>query len=173
MEFYEWIWTRPDNQYHYEPKPITNEPERWKEFPLDKSILVSTCGRVKRNGKLLRQTDCQGYKVAAGRGVHRLVAITFLPNPDNLPVVNHIDGNRSHNNIDNLEWMSQQDNVKHACYVLNNSMVKHKVERVEDGYIFKSASEAAKVMGCNRATISHACNMGTKAQGFHWRYIKK
>lgn len=173
MEFYKWFWTRPDRQYNYEPKSITGSPERWEKFPLDKSLLVSTYGRVKKNGKLLKQADSHGYKVAAGRGVHRLVAITFLPNPDNLPVVNHIDGNRSNNNIDNLEWVSQQDNTKHACYVLNNSMVKHRVERVEDGYIFKSAGEAAKVMDCNRATISHACNSGTMAQGFHWRYIKK
>ena len=45
---------------------------------------------------------------------HRLVAETFLPNPDNLPVVNHIDGNKINNNIKNLEWVSQSDNVKHA-----------------------------------------------------------
>lgn len=173
MEFYEWFWTRPDKQYHYEPKPITSSPERWAKFPLDKSLLVSTYGRVKRNGKLLKQTDSQGYKVAAKRSVHRLVAITFLPNPDSLPVVNHIDGNRSNNNIDNLEWVSYRDNTRHACYVLDNSMIKYRVERVEDGCIFKSASEAARVMGCCQATISHACSNGTKAQGFHWRYIKK
>ena len=173
MEFHEWFWARPDKQYHYEPKPIINAPERWAEFPLDKSLLVSTYGRVKRNGKLLKQYNRQGYRAVGHRGVHRLVAITFLPNPNNLPVVNHIDGNRSNNNIDNLEWMSYRDNTRHACYVLSNNMVQHRVERVEDGHIFRSAGEAARVMGCNPATIRQACRKGARAQGFHWRHIKK
>lgn len=46
--------------------------------------------------------------------IHRLIAITFIPNPDCLPEVNHKDGNKLNNSIDNLEWMSHSDNVKHA-----------------------------------------------------------
>ena len=42
--------------------------------------------------------------------VHRLVAITFLPNPDNLPQVHHIDGNHFNNTVDNLQWISKEDN---------------------------------------------------------------
>lgn len=46
--------------------------------------------------------------------VHRLIALTFLPNPNNLPEVNHIDGDKTNNNINNLEWCSISDNQKHA-----------------------------------------------------------
>ena len=173
MEFYKWFWTRPDKQYVYTPQPKSNEPEKWGEYPGDKSITVSTYGQVKHNGKLLKQHNNNGYKVAGRYAVHRLVAITFLPNPNNLQVVNHIDGDKSNNKIDNLEWASYADNTKHACYVLNNNMVKKRVRRIEDGEIFASAGEAAKVMSCSDATIRLACKRGTRAQGFHWEYIEK
>ena len=172
MEFYEWLWTRPDKQYNYTPKEKTSQPERWAEFPNDKSILVSTYGRVKHNGRLLKQCNSNGYRRAVGHLTHRLVATTFLPNPDNLPIVNHIDGDKSNNNIDNLEWVSCKDNVLHAHYVLNNSMSKTKVRRIEDGYVFRSVVEAARVMGCCEATIRKACNTGNRAQGFHWEKLK-
>ena len=55
--------------------------------------------------------------------VHRLIASAFIPNPDNLPTVNHIDGDTSNNSVDNLEWVSYSENMRHAYRVgLNNPM---------------------------------------------------
>ena len=48
--------------------------------------------------------------------VHRLVAMIYIPNPENLPQVNHIDGNKHNNCVDNLEWVSNRDNSLHALH---------------------------------------------------------
>lgn len=62
--------------------------------------------------------------------VHRLVADTWLPNPDNLPQVNHIDGNKQNNNIHNLEWVTCSENMIHCTRVLKRGYTTKR--RVED-----------------------------------------
>lgn len=63
-------------------------------------------------------TDRDGYSIVQLHGntrkVHRLVALTFLPNPDSLPQVNHIDGNKQNNSVTNLEWCTAAENSQHA-----------------------------------------------------------
>jgi hypothetical protein len=66
--------------------------------------------------------NSRGYRMASlwfnGKGklklLHRIIAETFIPNPENLPQVNHIDGNKLNNDISNLEWVTSQDNIIHA-----------------------------------------------------------
>lgn len=57
--------------------------------------------------------------------VHRLVAETFIPNPNNKPTVNHIDGNKKNNHVDNLEWNTREENMQHAY--------KHKLKKAMQG----------------------------------------
>lgn len=69
--------------------------------------------------------------------IHRLVALAFIPNPDGLKQVNHIDGVKSHNNASNLEWVSQSQNLKHA-YSMGLISHEHLVEIARLGGIRKA-----------------------------------
>ena len=73
----------------------------------------------KTNGHILKpQPNAKGYlRVSISKKlvfVHRLVAEKYVPNPNNLPQVNHIDGNKLNNNIDNLEWCTNSENTQHG-----------------------------------------------------------
>ena len=87
----------------------------WKECC---GVEVSGHGDVRFNGKLLKQYYCNGYMQVKVSGkqiyVHRLVAQAFIPNPDNKPQVNHKDGNKANNNVNNLEWVTNKENISHA-----------------------------------------------------------
>lgn len=118
---------------------MKEEEEIWKDVPgYEGRYQVSNFGNVKtltrevkehrrsyiRQGKILNHYhDKDGYyKVKLYNGdasftspsVHRLVAETFIGNPDNLPEINHIDGDPSNNHVSNLEFCTKEHNVKHA-----------------------------------------------------------
>ena len=91
-------------------------------------------------------------------GMHRIVATVFIPNPENLPEVNHIDGDKSNNRVDNLEWVSRKENQHHASYVLNkrigennyhNTLTEDEVKQIYDlcKYTKMPYKEIAKIYG--------------------------
>jgi hypothetical protein len=88
--------------------------------------LVNARGSFITKPKILKTiTSYQGYKMInltmGGKGlhftIHRLLAITFIPNPDNHPIINHIDGNKGNNDLANLEWCTHKHNSKHAIRI--------------------------------------------------------
>jgi transposase len=98
--------------------------EEWKPILGFNNYLASNLGRIKtKTGKILKGYDQNGYKIVKITnnlnkrktiGVHRLIALAFLPNPNNLPSVNHINKVRNDNTLENLEWMSVKDNNVHS-----------------------------------------------------------
>ena len=93
-----------------------------KEHPNHKEYIIHKNGEIigKSGLKLKSHTCNKGYcKVKVdkvSRLVHRLVAETYLDNPNNLPQVNHIDGNKHNNNVENLEWCDATYNKQHFLY---------------------------------------------------------
>ena len=113
--------------------------------------MVSNLGRVKHRGKILKAVDCghgytKSYIGGKNRYLHRIVAKTFIPNPENKEQVNHKDGNRANNCVDNLEWVTQLENTKHAKDILKKDwcMVRKKVQMitVDKNILFNSIKDA-------------------------------
>ena len=118
---------------------------------------------------------------------HRLIALTFIPNPNNYPVINHIDENKTNNNVNNLEWCTHSYNVRVSSthkeaarkrVGINNAggiAVRRPCEKLSDNDCvlegYASISEAHRKTKINLANISECCRGFRKtAGGYKWRF---
>ena len=161
----------------------------WKKFIYEgqeTDYSVSTEGEVRKDttNYILSQSSQQDYKfvglIINGKQkrmrVHRMVALTFIDNPDNKPYVNHINGNRSDNNVENLEWVTPSENTQHA---VDTGLFKSGRTRAVIQYnlngeqmaTFESATEAARQTGGSQSKITMCCRrQRDSANDYQWRY---
>jgi len=164
-----------------------NEEEIWKKVTHVNlnNVYVSDLGRVKSFRGIMKGSLLNGYHAVSIKNqstgklgtftVHRLVAITFLGASD--LIVNHKDGDKLNNNVDNLEYISQQDNVRHA---IKNGTTTYKTKKVHQFSIngefikeFPSARIAGETIGIPYDGIKQCCRGKCMTScKFVWKYVK-
>ena len=109
--------------------------------------------------------------------IHRLVAMTFIPNPENKPCIDHINTDRSDNRVENLRWVTHEENCNNDLTRKNsgNKAVckRRKVMCIETGVIYNSIIEVERQLGILHSDISKCCKGTRKTAGkLHWKYLK-
>lgn len=147
---------------------VDEDKEIWKQTIEDKYYEVSNYGRVRHDGRMLSgSVRHDGYIYVNIRGrqypKHKIVAEAFIPNPDNKPFVNHIDGNKQNCMDINLEWCTQSENSQHAHDTglqpkgLSTYKGKFTYEQREEIKRIWDSGELSRREIANKYGVSHTC----------------
>lgn len=146
---------------------------------------TNSCKEILRIRILRSALEKSGYKIVVltknkirtTKKVHRLVAETFISNPNNYKCVNHIDGNKLNNSVNNLEWITNSNNTIHAYKnnLIDKSKKQKRVNQYDlDGNFIKqwcSMKEAGKELKIHWQNISMCCRkIRNKTKEYRWEY---
>lgn len=142
-------------------------------FQEGRILTTKECAKNKNGWQTYLQVCLSVDGVQKYKMIHRLVAEAFLEHPVGKDYVNHKDGNKHNNRIDNLEWVTQKENIEHCIKAFDTKVVTP-VVCVETGERFSSTRGAAKSVGVSHSSISMAINGIRKtAGGLHWELAGK
>ena len=157
----------------------------WKQIEGYEGIYsVSNNGNVRSDitGSLLGQWTCHGYLYvklckdgkAITKRVHRLVATAFCEKPSGKEDINHINGDKSDNRAENLEWVTKSENMLHAIRTglqrkTSNGFIK-RVVCLNDGKTFNGAGEASRYYDIPQGTIYTCCRRKSKGRYYTFRF---
>lgn len=157
---------------------------KWKILKENENYSINEKGEIKNNitKKILSPSinkDSGYYQIDLWKDnksrkytLHRLVANNFIPNPENKPTVDHIDGNRLNNNVSNLRWATySEQNSRFNTFGVRSEKIK--VININGGeLIFNRIKDVAEYFDCNISNISQMLKKGTFGKRGKTRYYK-
>ena len=161
-------------------KNRNKEGEEWKLIEGTEDFYISNLGRVRRNDKLKKiQVDIEGYcRVHIGdkkKRLHRLVAEAFVPNPDNLPMVDHIDNNKQNCAASNLQWCTAKTNTAKAArdglMSRQRPSIVFAISPEDQGILYKNQSECATDLDISVKNINKTLN-GKQLTAKNYKFFK-
>lgn len=164
----------------------SSKTEEWRDVPgYEGRYQASSLGRIQgprglnkpfknRDGYLVATLYTRDGKVRTG--VHRLVALAFIPNPEDKPQTNHKNGIRTDNRPENLEWVTCSENNLHRRRVLKGGggRPKKPVVCLDTGVVYASITEAAEATGAGIDKILSCCKgRRNMTHGLRWAYAEE